>query len=67
MKKLVKTLKIVDKTHEELTKVKGALMAKLGRAVTYDEAIAELIKIAKLEKEKRRATVSAQEPKKIEF
>jgi len=39
----LKTLKITEKTHSELTKVKGRLMTEKGREVTYDEAIMWLI------------------------
>jgi hypothetical protein len=40
----MKTLKIENQTHQELTKVKGALMAKTGDPdITYDHVIMELI------------------------
>jgi hypothetical protein len=44
---MVKTLKIEEETHRELTKFKGTLLTKLGKDVTYDETIMELLKIAK--------------------
>ncbi len=40
----IKTLKITEATHQELTKVKGAITAKTGKDATYDDAILELIK-----------------------
>jgi hypothetical protein len=41
----MKTLKILEATHTELTKVKGDLMAKTGNPdVTYDDTILELVK-----------------------
>lgn len=42
MEKL-KTLKIKVETHEELTKIKGMLMQKTGKEVTYDDTIMWLI------------------------
>lgn len=40
----MKTLKISDEVHRQLTKAKGELMARTGKAdLTYDETILELI------------------------
>jgi hypothetical protein len=39
----LKTLKITEVTHQELTKVKGSVTAKTGKETTYDDAILELI------------------------
>jgi hypothetical protein len=40
----MKTLKILEATHTELTKVKGALIAKTGNPdVTYDDTILALV------------------------
>jgi hypothetical protein len=39
----LKTLKITEATHQELTKVKGSITAKTGKDATYDDAILELI------------------------
>jgi len=51
----LKTLKITEKTHSELTKVKGKLMAEKGREVTYDETIMWLItKILNMKSEHKR-------------
>jgi len=43
----MKTLKIREETHRELTKFKGQLTAKTGKEASYDDAIAELLRIAK--------------------
>jgi len=41
----MKTLKINEDTHKELTKMKGELMAQNGNPdLTYDQVIMELIK-----------------------
>jgi len=40
----MKTLKIKEETHLELTKVKGQITARTGSEATYDDAILELIK-----------------------
>jgi hypothetical protein len=40
----MKTLKINDTTHTELTKVKGLLTSKTGKEATFDDAILWLIK-----------------------
>jgi hypothetical protein len=40
----LKTLKIQETTHKELTKVKGAITSETGKDATYDDAILELIK-----------------------
>jgi predicted CopG family antitoxin len=46
----MKTLKINEETHKELTKMKGELMATTGKPnLTYDEVILELIRKAKKE------------------
>jgi hypothetical protein len=47
----LKTLKIAELTHQELTKVKGSITARTGKDATYDEAILELIKLWKNQKE----------------
>lgn len=39
----LKTLKIQETTHKELTKVKGAITSETGKESTYDGAIIELI------------------------
>jgi hypothetical protein len=39
----MKTLKIKEETHRELTKVLGDVMAEKGERVTYDVAITRLI------------------------
>jgi len=39
----MKTLKITEQTHQELTRIKGAVTQKTGKETTYDEAIQELI------------------------
>jgi hypothetical protein len=44
---LVKTLKISDNLHIELTKVKGELTAATGKEATYENTITELIKFWK--------------------
>ncbi len=43
----MKTVRITDETHEELTKMMGEIMARKGKQTTYDETIMELIKIAR--------------------
>jgi len=43
----LKTLKITEATHQELTKVKGSITAETGKDATYDDAILELIKVWK--------------------
>lgn len=41
----MKTLKISEQAHRELTKVKGEVMAKTGKPdLTYEEVIMELIR-----------------------
>ena len=40
----LKTLKIQETTHKELTKVKGAITSETGIDTTYDEAIMSLIR-----------------------
>jgi hypothetical protein len=42
---VVKTMKITDSTHRELTRVSAILTAKDGRRRTFDETILELIEI----------------------
>jgi len=46
----MKTLKISDSIHEELTRIKGQLIARNGKVKSYDETIAELIKFWKEKK-----------------
>ena len=46
----IKTLRIAEATHQELTKVKGSITAKTGKEATYDDAILELIRIWKSQK-----------------
>jgi hypothetical protein len=41
----MKTLKITEQTHQELTRIKGAVTQKTGKETTYDEAIQELITV----------------------
>lgn len=43
----MKTLKINDTTHTELTKVKGLLTSKTGKEATFDDAILWLIQSMK--------------------
>jgi len=40
---LVKTMKLTDSTHKELTRISAALTAKDGQRRTFDETIIELI------------------------
>jgi len=41
----MKTLKISEQAHTELTKVKGEIMARIGKPnLTYEDVIIELIK-----------------------
>jgi hypothetical protein len=40
----LKTLKIQETTHKELTKVKGSITSETGQDATYDDAIMGLIK-----------------------
>jgi hypothetical protein len=47
----LKTLKINESTHQELTKVKGSITAKTGKDATYDDAILELIRVWKNHKD----------------
>jgi len=39
----MKTIRISDEIHGELTKIVGELIARKGKRITYDEAIKELI------------------------
>lgn len=39
----LKTLKIQESTHTELTKIKGKITSETGKDATYDDAIMELI------------------------
>ncbi len=43
----MKTIRISDQTHEELTKMMGEIIARKGKQTTYDETIMELIKTAR--------------------
>ena len=43
----LKTIRIKDKTHAELSKIKGELTKREERTVSYDDAIAWLIEIGK--------------------
>ena len=43
----MKTLKINDTTHTELTKIKGLITSKTGKETTYDDAILWLIQNTK--------------------
>ena len=46
----MKTLKISEEAHKQLTKAKGELMAETGKPdLTYDEVILALIRKAKKE------------------
>jgi len=47
----MKTLKISDSVHEELTRIKGQLIARNGKTKSYSDAIAELIQFWKEKKE----------------
>lgn len=40
---MVKTMKLTDSTHKELTRISAALTAKDGQRRTFDETIIELI------------------------
>jgi len=39
----MKTIRLSDEIHAELTKIVGELIARKGKKITYDEAIKELI------------------------
>ena len=39
----MKTIRLSDGIHAELTKIVGELIARKGKRITYDEAIKELI------------------------
>ena len=43
----LKTIRIKDKTHAALTKIKGELMKREESSVSFDDAIAWLIEIGK--------------------
>jgi len=47
----MKTLKISEKAHKELTKVKGEFMALEGKEITYEETILRLCEERKKQKE----------------
>lgn len=50
---MLKTLKIKEETHRELTKIVGELQARNGKIKSFDDAIIELIRSWKEKKDKK--------------